>query len=65
MTEKVWIGNTGLFVNPIGLGINAVSGHTLSADLIEKTASASNHGQKLLFFGRIEAVCSAEILIHY
>jgi myo-inositol catabolism protein IolS len=37
MAKQVQIGNTGLFVNPIGLGTNAVGGHNLYPNLNEET----------------------------
>jgi aryl-alcohol dehydrogenase-like predicted oxidoreductase len=37
MAEQIEIGKTGLFVNPIGLGTNAVGGHNLYPDLNEET----------------------------
>lgn len=36
MGEKVQLGKTGLFVNPIGLGANAVGGHNLYPNLDEQ-----------------------------
>ncbi|WP_409288250.1 aldo/keto reductase [Peribacillus sp. SCS-37] len=35
--EKVELGKTGIFVNPIGLGANAVGGHNIYPDLNEDT----------------------------
>lgn len=37
LTNKVQIGKTGLYVNPIGLGTNAVGGHNLYPNLNEDT----------------------------
>lgn len=37
MSHKVQIGNTGLYVTPIGLGANAVGGHNLYPNLNEDT----------------------------
>jgi len=35
MTEQIQLGKTDLFVNPIGLGTNAVGGHNLFPNLDE------------------------------
>ncbi|ANU09035.1 oxidoreductase [Planococcus antarcticus DSM 14505] len=43
MTEKKQLGNTGLFINPIGLGINAVGGHNLYPNLNEDTGKELVH----------------------
>lgn len=43
MTEKTQLGNTGLYINPIGLGINAVGGHNLYPDLNEDTGKELVH----------------------
>ena len=37
MSNKVEIGSTGLFVNPIGLGTNAVGGHNIFPNLKDET----------------------------
>ncbi|MFJ8067006.1 aldo/keto reductase [Psychrobacillus sp. NPDC096426] len=37
MSKKVEIGKTGLFVNPVGLGANAVGGHNLFPNLNDET----------------------------
>lgn len=37
MAEQVELGKTGLFVNPIGLGTNAVGGHNIYQNLNEET----------------------------
>ena len=37
MKNAVEIGNTGLLVNPIGLGSNAVGGHNLFPNLNDET----------------------------
>lgn len=49
MTKQTQIGKTGLFVNPIGLGANAVGGHNLYPDLDEEAGkelvrAAITHG---------------------
>ncbi|WP_232697099.1 aldo/keto reductase [Brevibacillus daliensis] len=49
MTRHTQIGKTGLFVNPIGLGTNAVGGHNLYPNLNEETGkelvqAAIHHG---------------------
>lgn len=43
MTEKTQLGKTGLYINPIGLGINAVGGHNLYPDLNEDTGKELVH----------------------
>ena len=43
MTEKAQLGKTGLYINPIGLGINAVGGHNLYPDLNEDTGKELVH----------------------
>ncbi|MDN6196272.1 MAG: aldo/keto reductase, partial [Atopostipes suicloacalis] len=36
MTKKVELGNTGLFINPVGFGTNAIGGHNIYPNLDEK-----------------------------
>ncbi|MDQ0272865.1 aldo/keto reductase [Cytobacillus purgationiresistens] len=53
MTKKVELGKSGLFVNPIGLGTNAVGGHNIYPNLDEGAGkelvhSALNNGINLL-----------------
>ena len=43
MTEKTRLGKTGLYINPIGLGINAVGGHNLYPELNEDTGKELVH----------------------
>lgn len=40
MTQQVQLGSSGIFVNPIGLGTNAVGGHNLYSNLDEKQGMA-------------------------
>lgn len=49
MARKVQIGSTGLYVNPIGLGTNAIGGHNIYPNLSEQTGryvvrTAIDHG---------------------
>ncbi|MGG3622067.1 aldo/keto reductase [Bacillus gobiensis] len=53
MAEQIEIGKSGLIVNPIGLGTNAVGGHNLYPDLNEETGkelvrTALDHGINFL-----------------
>ncbi len=53
MTKQVRIGKTDLYVNPIGLGTNAVGGHNLYPNLDEEVGkelvrTAINHGVNFL-----------------
>src|SRR3954469_1006555 len=53
MTKQIQLGKTGIYVNPIGLGTNAVGGHNLYPNLDEEAGkelvrAAINHGVNLL-----------------
>src|SRR3954449_13476602 len=53
MSKQIQIGQTGLFVNPIGLGTNAVGGHNLYPNLDEEAGkelvrTAIGHGVNFL-----------------
>lgn len=50
LSKKVELGASGLFVNPIGLGTNAVGGHNLFNNLDEET------GKELVRTGLSEGI---------
>lgn len=68
MSKKVEIGKTGLFVNPVGLGTNAVGGHNLFPNLNDETGkdivlTALNHGISFLDTAFIYGIGRSEELI--
>ena len=68
MSKKVEIGRAGLFVQPIGLGTNAVGGHNLFPNLQDETGreivrTALNHGVSFLDTAFIYGLGRSEELI--